>query len=983
MAQEGAPAIAGFDQGQRNVRAQDGKGQGRQPAARSDVHQAGLLGHQSIQGERVGELLLDDGLDTARPREVDAGVPGVKQPGEAHQPLNLLLGNGPVEPTGQSPDPANVVIHGLHHPPSWTKPQDPLHDFTPGATRRWIEARANRARVPMDRDSDAKRILVVEPHRRLSLALASCLSGRGWQIEHAATRPAFIEATSRCGWEAVVIDDALPDADPAELCPTAKALLPVPAVIAVVAGHPTAARLRAVRSGADDVVVKPALTSEVVARVHLTVRRRSLAAAADQRPSPLPAEQPLDLGLGLLDAVQTLAAGGGSGTVGVAVDGGRVGHLSLRDGVIVEARVGPLSGSHAMRRLCRWTPARVVVAAPRQVANTTVMDVTSEELERELFEVREVWNALAGQLPLLQVLEADYPSLAALGGQLHPDAAGLLRLFDGRRRLLDVFDDAGLPDEDTRRMVAELLEAGLLTAGETTAEAAPPWEAHEGRVDWFFEDTAIDESTPVGRAKALQVRITPTPGAMGAVPGEHTAEPNGAAIRRKELSQTGTRLGWAAVAAGGSPFGAIASQADPALPSALPAEPSPPRDRSSESVVAVSGTITHPSVARPAEPSLADLPVAAETVAWTDPSPPDDDPITQRVHIADVMAAPVQDPPPSARSHSVEEWRTEAPPRRRALALAGMGAMLGMAGALFVWTRVGGPIAPAPDPTPPAASIAPAVKVAPVATPAANPAPAVEPPPAPPAVIDPVEEAAACRRAYARERYSPIIKACTLALENTPGQPSLMAMLAHAELDRGNFSRARSWARQALELDPKLPEAYAYLGFVEDQAGRRDEAMTAYRSYSEARAPRAVRRGHPGHRRSGRSDHSVRATPGGGTRGRRLRDAPMLVLGIETSCDETAAAVIEDGRRVRSDVVASQVLVHAEYGGVVPEVASRQHLATVVPVLRRAVARRRHSVRRPGRAGGDQRAGAGGRAAGRGRGGQGAGLRASASRWWG
>jgi N6-L-threonylcarbamoyladenine synthase len=63
----------------------------------------------------------------------------------------------------------------------------------------------------------------------------------------------------------------------------------------------------------------------------------------------------------------------------------------------------------------------------------------------------------------------------------------------------------------------------------------------------------------------------------------------------------------------------------------------------------------------------------------------------------------------------------------------------------------------------------------------------------------------------------------------------------------------------------------------------------------------------------------------------------MLVLGIETSCDETAAAVVEDGRRVRSDVVASQILVHAEFGGVVPEVASRQHTATIVPVLRHAV----------------------------------------------
>jgi len=63
----------------------------------------------------------------------------------------------------------------------------------------------------------------------------------------------------------------------------------------------------------------------------------------------------------------------------------------------------------------------------------------------------------------------------------------------------------------------------------------------------------------------------------------------------------------------------------------------------------------------------------------------------------------------------------------------------------------------------------------------------------------------------------------------------------------------------------------------------------------------------------------------------------MLILGIETSCDETAAAVIENGRTIRSSVISSQVLVHAQYGGVVPEVASRQHLATVVKVVRQAL----------------------------------------------
>ena len=62
------------------------------------------------------------------------------------------------------------------------------------------------------------------------------------------------------------------------------------------------------------------------------------------------------------------------------------------------------------------------------------------------------------------------------------------------------------------------------------------------------------------------------------------------------------------------------------------------------------------------------------------------------------------------------------------------------------------------------------------------------------------------------------------------------------------------------------------------------------------------------------------------------------VLGVETSCDETAAAVVEDGCRVRANVVASQIATHAQYGGVVPEVASRQHVATIVPVIERAIA---------------------------------------------
>lgn len=62
-----------------------------------------------------------------------------------------------------------------------------------------------------------------------------------------------------------------------------------------------------------------------------------------------------------------------------------------------------------------------------------------------------------------------------------------------------------------------------------------------------------------------------------------------------------------------------------------------------------------------------------------------------------------------------------------------------------------------------------------------------------------------------------------------------------------------------------------------------------------------------------------------------------LILGIETSCDETAAAVVEDGRKILSNVVASQIDLHAPYGGVFPEIASREHVLRIVPVIEEAL----------------------------------------------
>ena len=90
----------------------------------------------------------------------------------------------------------------------------------------------------------------------------------------------------------------------------------------------------------------------------------------------------------------------------------------------------------------------------------------------------------------------------------------------------------------------------------------------------------------------------------------------------------------------------------------------------------------------------------------------------------------------------------------------------------------------------------------------------------------------------------------------------------------------------------------------------------------------------------------------------------MRILGIESSCDETAAAVVEDGRRLLSNVVASSMDLHAAYGGVVSEIAARSHIEAITTVVKQAL-EQAHTVDDAGGAGDgdDDGSGGGGHAA--------------------
>ncbi len=70
----------------------------------------------------------------------------------------------------------------------------------------------------------------------------------------------------------------------------------------------------------------------------------------------------------------------------------------------------------------------------------------------------------------------------------------------------------------------------------------------------------------------------------------------------------------------------------------------------------------------------------------------------------------------------------------------------------------------------------------------------------------------------------------------------------------------------------------------------------------------------------------------------------MKILGIESSCDETAAAIVENGSRILSNVVVSQIDIHSAYGGVIPEIAARSHIEAIMPVINQSLSDARLTV---------------------------------------
>jgi Flp pilus assembly protein TadD len=134
-----------------------------------------------------------------------------------------------------------------------------------------------------------------------------------------------------------------------------------------------------------------------------------------------------------------------------------------------------------------------------------------------------------------------------------------------------------------------------------------------------------------------------------------------------------------------------------------------------------------------------------------------------------------------------------------------------------------------PGTPPPAAKIA-AVVAAPAEPPPAAAAPAAEAPAAEPDALR-----AACLKAYndGHGKYKSVMSACAPVVGADSKAADVMTILANAEFDRLRFKEARAWALKALEIDPTIPDAYAFVATAEQESGNLKEARVAYEKYLE------------------------------------------------------------------------------------------------------------------------------------------------------
>lgn len=233
-------------------------------------------------------------------------------------------------------------------------------------------------------------------------------------------------------------------------------------------------KIRGLELGVEDYLTKPIFVRELLARVTLLLARRTHERMATSIPASARTRLSGSLeDMGVVDLIQTFEVSRKSGLARIS-DGSREALIYFRDGKVVDAELGRLAGEEAVYRALIWSSGNFEVEF-HPVSNEDAISTTTQGLLMEGMRRVDEWGRLLEQLPpLATIFEIDHEQLAQRLNEIPDELNGILRLFDGRRTLLDVVDDSPFEDLSTLSTITKLFFEGLLKLREHDDDAVVP-----------------------------------------------------------------------------------------------------------------------------------------------------------------------------------------------------------------------------------------------------------------------------------------------------------------------------------------------------------------------------------------------------------------------------------------------------------------------------------------------------------------------------
>ena len=229
-------------------------------------------------------------------------------------------------------------------------------------------------------------------------------------------------------------------------------------------------KIRGLELGVEDYLTKPIFVRELIARVNLLLARRTQERMATAMPMSRRTRLSGSLeDMGVVDLLQTFEISRKTG-VGKIGNGRREARIYFRDGKVVDAELGRLRGEEAVYRALIWSSGHFEVEfCP--IDREDIIPTSTQGLLMEGMRRVDEWGRLCEQLPpLATIFEVDHEQLVERLNEIPDDLNGILRLFDGKRTLLDVVDDSPFEDLSTLSTITKLFFEGLLVISQTAPD---------------------------------------------------------------------------------------------------------------------------------------------------------------------------------------------------------------------------------------------------------------------------------------------------------------------------------------------------------------------------------------------------------------------------------------------------------------------------------------------------------------------------------